>query len=97
MNGMLLLPSKLTQSEVAVNSKINREISWQDQARLANWKIDAQNLVKFDSSVLALLLELRRFSEASEGVFEIYNPPAKLMQLAILYGVSELLNPKPSN
>jgi phospholipid transport system transporter-binding protein len=54
-------------------------------------QVDAQALAQFDSSAIALLLQLRRAAEAQRRQFELLNPPAKLGQLASLYGVAELL------
>jgi phospholipid transport system transporter-binding protein len=83
MSAMLTLPAKLDHSKAAVN--------WVEQARAANWRIDASTLEVFDSSALALLLDLRRCAITANTKLVIQNPPAKLAQLATLYGVSELI------
>ena len=52
---------------------------------------DAARLVHFDSSALAVLLACRREALAAGKSFGVVNMPEKLRQLAIVYGVSELL------
>jgi phospholipid transport system transporter-binding protein len=62
--------------------------------------IDASALQSFDTSVLALLLQARRLAQAAGRHVEITGAPAKLAELAQLYGVEELLSlsasPRPS-
>ena len=53
--------------------------------------VDASLLVEFDSSALAVLLACRRAAQAAGKLFEVCNAPAKLVQLAVLYGVAQLL------
>jgi ABC-type transporter Mla MlaB component len=50
--------------------------------------IDLANLVDFDSSAISMLFELARRRSAPVTVL---NPPAKLAELAELYGVADLL------
>lgn len=47
-----------------------------------------------DSSALALLIALRRATEAKSGVFEVRSAPAALHTLAGLYGVDFLIDNK---
>jgi phospholipid transport system transporter-binding protein len=54
--------------------------------------IDATALIQVDSASLAVLLQCRRLAEERERGFEVRNAPAKLVDLARLYGVAELLN-----
>jgi ABC-type transporter Mla MlaB component len=54
----------------------------------ADASIDLAGLTDFDSAALAVLAALRR--DAS-GSLRFANPPAKLRQLAALYGVDALL------
>ena len=76
----------------------------QEQAKdsLAQWlgnlppapepvRLDAIDLVKFDSSALASLLALRRAVLARGQVLELTNLPPRLIELSKLYGVDELL------
>jgi phospholipid transport system transporter-binding protein len=53
--------------------------------------LDAQALQDFDSSALAVLLELRRACLRLGKQLTIEGAPARLMHLASLYGVSALL------
>ena len=53
--------------------------------------LDAQALQDFDSSALAVLLELRRACLRLGKQLTIEGTPARLMHLASLYGVSALL------
>jgi phospholipid transport system transporter-binding protein len=53
--------------------------------------IDAAALTDFDSAALALLLQARRQAQAKALPFEVSGAPDKLVQLAQLYGVAELL------
>lgn len=53
--------------------------------------IDAGALVQIDSASLAVLLQCRRLAEGRQRGFEVRNAPPKLVDLAKLYGVVELL------
>ncbi len=60
----------------------------------AELRINAADLQQFDSSVLTLLLSAARLC-ASEGVrLQVCQVPAKLQELARVYGVAELLWPE---
>lgn len=52
---------------------------------------DASALLEFDSSALAALLECRREALAAGKAFSVRGLPARLRQLAGLYGVAELI------
>ncbi len=54
-------------------------------------RIDASDLRSFDSSAIALLMQARRMAQAAGRGFEVAGAPAKLAELARLYGVEELL------
>jgi phospholipid transport system transporter-binding protein len=86
-SAMLSLPAKLDHSQASSN----KASSWVEQARAADWKIDASKLDVFDSSALALLLDLRRSAITANAKLAVHNAPARLTQLAMLYGVSELI------
>lgn len=58
-------------------------------------QIDAAGLRQFDSSALAVLLECRRLAQTSGRAFQLSGAPARLRQLAGLYGVAELLGMAP--
>lgn len=53
--------------------------------------LDAAALRSFDSSAVALLLELRRDLSQQGRQLRLVNVPGKLQELVALYGVSELL------
>ena len=57
--------------------------------------VDAGALREFDTSVLAVLLDASRTCQSRGSRLAIANPPAKLSQLAALYGVDGLLGLSP--
>jgi len=57
----------------------------------ARFEIDAAALREFDTSAIALLLHARRGARARDLAFEVRNPPSQLRELAVLYGVEDLL------
>ena len=84
---MLTLPATLTHRQA--------QDVWQSlDAKLASQPaavVDASELKQFDSSTLAVLLACRRQAMAAGKSFEVQGLPEKLIQLARLYGVKELL------
>ena len=60
-------------------------------AEAAEAVLDASRLTEFDSSALAVLLECRRQALAVGKAFSVRGLPARLRQLAGLYGVAELI------
>jgi phospholipid transport system transporter-binding protein len=54
--------------------------------------IDASGLQSFDSAAIAALLELRRQAQAVGRTLQVSGAPATMVELAGLYGVSELLD-----
>jgi phospholipid transport system transporter-binding protein len=60
-------------------------------------QVDAGELSTLDTSALSLLMELRRRAAAAGRGFELLGAPPKLLQLAQLYGVDELLGAAPSS
>ena len=54
--------------------------------------LDATALTQFDSSALAVMLACRREAIAAGKTFSVQGLPARLSQLASLYGVAELLS-----
>ena len=57
--------------------------------------VDASALQHFDSSALAVLLECMRRAQAAGKSFTVRQAPAKLVDLARLYGVEGLLTLEP--
>ncbi len=56
---------------------------------------DASRLKHFDSSALAVLLACRREALEAGKSFVVASMPEKLRQLALVYGVSDLLQSAP--
>jgi phospholipid transport system transporter-binding protein len=54
-------------------------------------QIQAAALKAFDTSTLALLLEAQRTAKAQGGSFVVLGAPPKLIELAKLYGIEELV------
>lgn len=57
----------------------------------ATVELDASALQDFDSSALALLMQLRRQAQAAGGDLLVRAAPAPLVELARLYGVDAAL------
>jgi phospholipid transport system transporter-binding protein len=55
-------------------------------------RVDASALTAYDSSTIALLLQAQRLAQAAGRGFEVAGAPAKLIELARLYGVDGLLS-----
>lgn len=91
----LALPAELTQTQASVC--LRTLLSGLNAGSEPVVVVDAGALVRFDSSALAVLLELRREGLAIGKRFELHGLPAQLGNLAALYGVAELLpSPMPS-
>lgn len=60
----------------------------------AEVQINAAELQQFDSSVLSVLLSASRLCEAEGMRLQVNQVPAKLQELARVYGVDELLWPE---
>ncbi len=58
--------------------------------------VEAGALRHFDSSALAVLLECRREAARLRKPFVLQGAPARLLALADLYGVRELLSAAPA-
>jgi phospholipid transport system transporter-binding protein len=86
---MLVLPGVLTHH----NARDSLDMLSQGMAResQATVVVDATGLQQFDTSVLAVLLECKRMALKAGKSFELAGAPAKLSDLAKLYGVGELL------
>ncbi len=55
------------------------------------WRIDAASVTQLDTSALAVLLECARIAAGGKRKFQIVNAPARMSDLAHLYGVDGLL------
>jgi len=88
---MLVLPPELTHKQAtACLRMLVQGLPSQTGAAVV---VDAASLQRFDSSALSVLLEFRRASLKRGKGFEIRNLSSRLVDLARLYGVSELLLP----
>jgi phospholipid transport system transporter-binding protein len=85
----IALPEQLTMAEARSALDRLRAAIEADPAP----RIDASALASLDSSAIALLLECRRIAAAQRKTLPIDAMPAKLGDLARLYGVAELLVP----
>ena len=90
---MLVLPPKLTHDEAPACVLMLRQ-GLAGQAA-SSTVVDASALTQFDSSALAVLLECRRESSALGRGFAVKGLPARLRELASLYGVAGLLPAAP--
>ncbi len=90
---MLVLPPRLTHDEAPACVHMLRQ-GLAGQAESAT-VVDASALTQFDSSALAVLLECRRESSALGRGFAVKGLPARLRELASLYGVAGLLPAAP--
>ena len=61
----------------------------------STWRVDASAVSRLDSSALAVLLECARMAAAGGRELEILGAPARLTELAHLYGVDGLLDLAP--
>jgi phospholipid transport system transporter-binding protein len=86
---MLVLPAELTHAQAsALLQQLGQQLQALTDSAVA---VDASALERFDSSVLALLLQLRRDALALRKTFSVKGLPPRLRDLAGLYGVAELL------
>jgi phospholipid transport system transporter-binding protein len=53
--------------------------------------IDAEPVQRFDTSLVALLLQAHRLARAQGRKLDLHGVPARLSELARLYGVGELI------
>ena len=89
---MLTLPAVLTHAQAA---EYVHSLQAQVKAEPLHVVVDAGALKDFDSSALAVLLACRREALAVDKAFSVQGLPARLRQLANLYGVGELI-PAPA-
>ncbi len=86
---MLVLPQELTHAEA--NACLRMLVQGLRSQTGAEVVVDATGLSRFDSSALAVLLEFRRETLALGKRFSIRGLPARLHDLAALYGIADLL------
>ena len=86
---MLVLPKELTHSQAtACLCMLVQGLHAQSGPQVV---VDAAGLSRFDSTALAVLLEFRRESLALGKRFSVRGLPARLSDLARLYGIIDLL------
>lgn len=92
---MLLLPAVITHAEVPHVLSLFKQTLDQAAAKgnvdAAMLTVDGSALTHFDSSALAVLLECQRMARLKGRAFEVQSLPARLTELARLYGVDGLL------
>jgi phospholipid transport system transporter-binding protein len=88
---MLVLPAQLTHGEAPACARMLAQAIKVDTA--AAVVADAGALDQFDSSALAVLLDARREALAMGKSFAVAHMPARLRELASVYGVAALLPP----
>jgi phospholipid transport system transporter-binding protein len=85
---VLTFPAVVTHAQALETA---RGLTTQVAAQTAGVVIDASGLTQFDSSALAVMLACRREAMAAGKTFAVKGLPARLGQLAGLYGVAELI------
>ena len=86
---MLVLPSELTHEQATACSRmLAQALRSESESTVV---ADARSLERFDSSALAVLLDCRRGALALGKGFAVAHMPARLHELAALYGVEGLL------
>jgi phospholipid transport system transporter-binding protein len=86
---MLVLPATLTAVEARDTlSMLTQSIEREPDSGVT---VDASGLRQLDSASLAVLLECRRLALSWNKPFSVREAPPKLVALARLYGVDELL------
>ena len=89
---MLSLPASVTLPEANEALRALKQACGADTQSLV---VDAAALQQFDSSALAVLMECKR--AAGTRTFAVLNAPPKLLELAKLYGVDEVLGLKAAS
>jgi phospholipid transport system transporter-binding protein len=86
---MLQLPATLVHSTAAASlTTLLQAMAAEPAARVA---VAGASLVRFDSTALAVLLELRRVALRAGKSLVLQGMPSRLSDLASLYGIAELL------
>jgi phospholipid transport system transporter-binding protein len=86
---MLLLPQTVTLREAQDTLRMLSQALQREPAPTLT--VDASPLRELDSAAIAVLLECRRLAQAWGKTFAVHGAPAKLVELARLYGVDQLL------
>ncbi len=86
---MTTLPASLTLRDAQTVLESLRQSFAADSGDV--WRIDAAPVTQLDTSALAVLLECSRMAAAAKRKLEVINAPARMTDLAHLYGVDGLL------
>ena len=86
---MIALPAELTQDQAS--SCLRAMMQGLPSQAGPEVVVDGRALNRFDSSALAVLLELRRQCQSTGKELRVTCLPKQLMGLAGLYGIAELL------
>ena len=86
---MLVLPAQLTHDQATACCRMLSQAIKADPAPAV--VADAGALEQFDSSALAVLLDARREALANGKSFAVAHMPARLRELASVYGVAALM------
>jgi phospholipid transport system transporter-binding protein len=86
---MLVLPAELVQS--TASQALLTLAPALEAASEAQVTVDASALIRFDSTALAVCLELRRVASRAGKSLVWQAVPTRLLDLARLYGIAELL------
>jgi phospholipid transport system transporter-binding protein len=93
---VLTTPSQLTHDTCpAALADWRAQIAALPANAASNLSLELNALTQFDSSALAVLLALKREWSGPGKTVQLQSLPAKLSQLAQLYGVQDLLMTKP--
>ena len=90
---MIVLPADLTHDQAPACARMLAQAVRAEAVTAV--VADASPLQKFDSSALAVLLDCRRAVLQAGKTFSVRAMPARLRELASLYGVAELLPAAP--
>ncbi len=86
---MLVLPPEIMHSQArACSLAVHQNMMTVPDSQVV---LDASQLVKFDSSVLAIMLQCRREALALGKNFAVHGLTPPLAKLAALYGIEGLL------
>ncbi len=88
---MLALPTELTHLQANDCLKLLRQ--GLEASSSPELVVDASALKRFDSAALGVLLEFRRAALARGRRMLVRGLPSSLADLAVLYGIMELLPP----
>lgn len=87
---VLQLPVEITHRQAqAVLQQLTQALAAQTTPQAC--VVDAAALVQFDSSAIAVLLELKRVAHQQQRDWQVLHPTQSLITLTSLYGIQQLL------